>query len=347
MSALLTKRGPFPAVAFAAAFAAATPPAGAGAVIPGSTAVSEEIAALLAEARAASAERAMALLGWASSVHVDWRRTATAAADIEGQLAAGFTGMQDGFVLLRLWAEDAARDIIRRSGATWREAAAIVRLAQLAHAAETDEAYVQIADAARTLNDSVEILSEAAEAQFRPVQRRLSAFVIKAQTQTSPEPPRSAFARAMTQPFFDVYGAVISIEASVRRTVDWNALAATLDKAEALAVQRAALAEEAPVSLHVELVDRLAAVAAGFAELRAMIESNVRIMAAAKVQFLALLNDANRLALNEMPRREARRVLKTRPVVEPAVMEPGAVRHFGRRIDFDGLAHRYLTGDEH
>lgn len=352
MSVLLAKRGPLPAVAIAAAFAAATPPAEAGAMVPeiGSTTVSEGVAALLAQARAAGARSALAVLDWVASANIDWQTTPIAAGGIEGHLAAHLDHMRSGLDRLQNWAAGASKNLARLAGMTYREAAAVIRTARLAQAAEPDDAYFQIADAARAVADGMEALSEGAEMRLRPMQRTLAAFTLKANTMVAAAPGAvraqgPAFAQAVTQPFFDIYGAVLNAEMSVRQSLDWQALGAMLAKAEMLAVQIAAASQQAPVSLHVELIDGLSAAADGVAHLRTMIEGNAQIMAVAKAEFLRVLNDTTKLTLSDLPKRDARRVLKIRPPIEKASGEPGALRPFGRRIDFDGLAHRWVAGE--
>lgn len=346
MSVTPAFRSPLPAVAIAAAFAAVSP-AEAGILTPeaGATTLSEGLSALLAQSRANGDLVAVSVLDWVAFGRLDWRSDSVAAGDVGGHLAVQLDHVQAGIARLQTWSHATGRDLIRLAAATYRDAIATVRHAQAAYAVEARDGYIQIADAARAVSEAAEDLAARLEAGARPVRRMLTAFTLKAETSFTPAEAShgSSFARAATQPFMDAYASVLNIEARTRVATGFGLIQANLAKADLMALTAAAESETVPVSLHTQLVQRIDAALTGLGQLQAMLARNADIVAVAKAEFLRVLNDTTKLTLTELPRRDARRVLRTTPPVSPI---PADVKPFGRRVDFDGMAHRYVLGEQ-
>ena len=119
-----------------------------------------------------------------------------------------------------------------------------------------------------------------------------------------------------------------------------------MTKADMQLVHHVAHSMRAPLTLQGEIMQRIEAAFAGVEKIRVMATRNAEIMGLAKAEFLRVLTDSTRLATPDLTRRDARRVLRTHPPFDHATIEPADGKAFGRRIDFDGLAHRYVSGSE-
>ena len=78
------------------------------------------------------------------------------------------------------------------------------------------------------------------------------------------------------------------------------------------------------------------------ADVHAMMARNYQILRVAKAELLRVVSDTAKMAFTEIPPREARAVTRETVLVVPA--EVTIAKPFGRRIDYTGIANRWITG---
>ncbi|MCC6918322.1 MAG: hypothetical protein IT548_03915 [Alphaproteobacteria bacterium] len=78
------------------------------------------------------------------------------------------------------------------------------------------------------------------------------------------------------------------------------------------------------------------------ADVHAMVARNYEVLRVAKTELLRVVSETAKLAFSEIPPREARAVARDAAFVVPA--ESVGARPFGRRIDYTGIANRWITG---
>lgn len=329
MSALLPKYGPLPAAMMALTFVAAAPSAHAAGAEAGlyeaNTARSAALIPLKDDAES------VRLMSWVGHAKTAFQQASDANATVTTLVAARLEEARQGLSVLATWSVQTTSLALGAAAAVNRTMADIAAAPQI-ELSEAGRTGLSMALAAA--QESLRASRTAIETTTLSTGHRLSSFV-NADIGAAREARRTLVTQrggdkeASAGNLYDVFGTVLGIEAGVRASSDWSPLLTAANSAvETLQAERADMA----------WVQNLQVVTT---HLQSLSTDSLEMVALAKATFVRLVGDAAKITATALPVAPS---TMTASVDKAAPALSGAIRSFGRRIDYIGFAKRWVVG---